>query len=135
MRQQQIAPTTWLWTVGAASALVWGLIALVVASVGPVQYVPHIFFSYRLEHFLAFYAITILAAVGLPGTRLTFIGASMVVLAATLELIRTAIPPHQSSALRDYSADVGGVVAAVAPIIVGRFRNLAIESSGAAKSS
>jgi hypothetical protein len=133
MRPQQIAPTTWLWTVGAASALVWGLIALVAASIGPAQFVPHIFFSYRVEHFMAFYAITILAAVGLPGTRLTFIGASMVVLAAALELVRTAIPPHQMSTMRDYSADVGGVVAAVLPIIVGRLRNLAIES-GAAKS-
>jgi|SRR5580698_5997526 hypothetical protein len=118
---------TWLWTVGAVSGLVWGLLVLVGASLGPSQYVPRLLSSYHLEHFLAFYAIGLLAAAALPRLRLIYLGLALLGIAAALELVRTYIPPHQLAAAPDFVADVGGVFAALLPLLVGRFRKLVLE--------
>jgi hypothetical protein len=118
---------TWLWTVGAVSGLVWGLLVLVCASLGPAQYVPRLLSSYHLEHFLAFYALGLLAAAALPRLRLIYLGLALVAIAAGLELVRTVIPPHQLAAAPDFVADVGGVFAALLPLLVGRFRGLVLQ--------
>ncbi len=132
MRPRRPLLSTWLWTVGALAALVWGLVMLICASLGPAQLVPRLFASYHLEHFLAFYAIGVLAAAALPRLRIYYLGLGLVAIAAVLELMRTEIPPHQLAAPQDLVADVGGLFAALIPLLVGRFRNLVLGEGAAA---
>ena len=54
----------------ALGGLSWGIIAVVLASVGPSEFVPHVFHSYHVEHFAAFYLIALLAAAGFPSAQL-----------------------------------------------------------------
>jgi len=107
------------------AAFAWGLLALIFASVGPVRYVPRVFYSYHVEHFAAFYVIAVLATAGLPKFRLIYIALSLAVTAVALETVRLAIPPHQHSSLPDLVADLSGLSAAVVPILVGQFRKFA----------
>jgi hypothetical protein len=118
-------PLIWLWTVAALGGLAWGLIAVTFASVGPSQYVPRVFYSYHIEHFAAFYVIILLAAAGLPSVRLYQITAAALLTALILATVRLAIPRHQVSDFEDLCADVAGVAAGVAPMLVARLRRSA----------
>jgi len=133
MQQRRLAPNTWFWTSASISALAWSLIAILYASLGPARFVPRIFFSYRLEHFAAFYLLTVFAAAGLPRMKLTHLGLGLVSLAVVLEMVRTLMPVHQLSSARDLLADVAGVTAALLPILVGRLRRMAAGTPERAK--
>lgn len=122
-------PNTWLWTVLAVSAFAWALIALVIAAIAPAGWAPRVFRSYHVEHFAAFYTVTILAAAGLPRIRLLTISLAIVIVAAVLMAVRLTTPTHQSAAVEDFVIDVAGVLAAVAPILVGRFRRISGEDT------
>jgi hypothetical protein len=124
-------PNAWLWTIAALAGLAWGLIAVVFAAVGPSEYVPRFFFSYHIEHFAAFYVLTILAAAGLPRVRLHQVGLMLVVMAVVLAAVRLVIPRHRVSNAEDLVADIAGIAAAVAPILVGRFRQVVAQRPGA----
>ena len=115
----------WLWTVAALGGLGWGVVAIVFASVGPSQYIPRIFYSYHVEHFAAFYVIFILAAAGLPSIRLYHITFAMLLMAVILATVRLVIPRHQLSDFEDLCADVAGILAGVAPMLVERARRSA----------
>lgn len=128
MPKGRVVPSVWLWTVAATAGLAWGVFAIVFAAVGPSGAVPHVFYSYHIEHFVAFYVVTVLAAAGLPRTRLLQVAFSMAVMAAVLALIRMWIPRHHLSGAEDFVADVAGILAAVLPILVGHFRRIAAES-------
>ncbi len=43
-------PNAWLWTIGAIGGLAWGLIAVVIAAVGPQGLIPQFFHNYHAEH-------------------------------------------------------------------------------------
>ena len=131
MRPGRPLLSTWLWTVGTLSALVWGLAVLVCASLGPAQLVPRLFASYHVEHFLAFYALGVLAAAALPRLRIYYLALGLLTIAAVLELLRTEIPPHQLAAPQDLVADIGGLFAALLPLLVGRFRHLVLGEGAA----
>jgi hypothetical protein len=118
-------PNAWLWTIAALAGLVWGVIAVVFAAIGPSELVPRVFFSYHIEHFAAFYVLTIVAAAGFPKARLYQVVIALTVMALTLACIRMLIPHHRLSYAEDLAADIVGVLAASAPILVGRFREIA----------
>ncbi len=125
MARARIAPLLWLWTIAALGGLAWGLVAVVFASVAPPQFVPRVFFSYHVEHFAAFYLIAILAAAGLPTLRLHQITFALVLMALMLATVRLVIPQHRLADAEDLAADLAGIGAAVAPIVVGRLRHVA----------
>ncbi len=108
----------WLWTVAALGGFVWGVIAVVFASVGPSQYIPRVFYSHHIEHFAAFYVIFALAAAGLPTVRLYHIVCALLLMALILATVRLAIPRHRLFDVEDLGADVAGIAAGLAPIIV-----------------
>jgi hypothetical protein len=116
---------TWLWTLGAIAALTWAIIAVVVAALGPSEYVPRIFSSYHLEHFVAFYVLAILAAMALPRVRVIQIALVLAVLATVLAGLRMFIPRHQLATAEDLGADIGGIAAALAPMLIAHFRQIA----------
>lgn len=109
----------------ALGGLAWGVIAVVFASVAPAGYVPRLFFSYHIEHFLAFYLIAMLAAGGLPSLRLISIVLALTVMALILATVRLVIPQHRLADAEDLAADLAGIAGAVAPILVGRLRQIA----------
>jgi hypothetical protein len=128
MPQGKLAPNTWLWTIAAAASLVWALIALLFASLGPHEYVPRVFSNYHVEHFAAFYVVTVLASAGLPRTRLFHIGTSLALMAVAIGIVRAFIPNHWVENVEDLVSDLSGVVCAIAPILVGRFRQIVAAS-------
>src|SRR5580658_10528988 len=92
MTRGKLSPLLWLWTTGALAGLVWGVGAVVVASIAPPQYIPRVFFSYHIEHFAIFYLIAILAAAGLPTIRLHQVACVLVLMAFVLATVRLTIP-------------------------------------------
>jgi hypothetical protein len=94
--------------------------------------VPRIFNSYHIEHFVAFYLLTILAAAAFARAPLLQICFSLALMAVILASVRLLIPRHQVSDAEDLAADIAGIAAATAPMLVGRFRQVvALRSSGA----
>ncbi|MGH6958726.1 MAG: hypothetical protein ACREEW_18845 [Caulobacteraceae bacterium] len=116
------SPNTWLWAMVAVAAFAWAMIGVVFASLGPAALVPHVFHNLHAEHFCAFYALAILAAAGLPRARLWLIVLALCAVAAALALVRLTMPVHRLPAAEDFLADVAGALAAVVPMLVGRFR-------------
>jgi hypothetical protein len=125
MARARFAPLLWLWTTAALAGLAWGLVAVVFASVAPPRFVPRVFYSYHVEHFAAFYLIAILAAAGLPALRLYQLTFALVLMAVILATVRLVIPLHRLADAEDLAADLAGIGAAVAPIVVGRLRHIA----------
>jgi hypothetical protein len=125
--ETKLRPNAWLWTLAALAGLAWGLIALVFASVGPSQFVPRLFYSYHIEHFAAFYVLTLLASSGLPRAPLRQVAPPLVLMAVLLATVRLLIPRHRMANAEDLAADIAGIAAAVAPILVGRFRQVVAE--------
>jgi hypothetical protein len=125
MAQTRATPQIWLWTTTALAGLAWGLLAVVFASVAPARWIPHVFWSYHLEHFAAFYLIAVLAAAGLPSLRLRQIGLALVAMALLLASVRLTLPQHRMADAEDLAADIAGIVAAMLPIVVGRLREAA----------
>lgn len=127
MKRAEFSALIRLCTTAALAGLVWGIVAVIVASVAPPRFIPRIFFSYHIEHFAVFYLIAVLAAVGLPATRLYQLGFSLVLMALVLATVRLAIPRHRLSDAEDLAADMAGVAAAFAPIVLGRLRYIAAQ--------
>ena len=119
----------WLWTATALGGLGWGIVAVVFAAIGPSRYVPHVFYSYHIEHFVAFYVLTTLAAIGFVRIKLLHIVLSFILMALVLATVRLLIPRHIFNDAEDLAADLAGIAAVAIPIMVGRFR----QSFGAAE--
>jgi VanZ family protein len=124
MPNARIGPNAWLWTIAALAGLTWGVIAFVFAAIGPSEYVPRVFFSYHIEHFVAFYLITLLAAAGLPRASPYQLGLALALMAVIVAAIRLFIPRHRLSDAEDLAADIAGIGAVIAPILVGRVRQI-----------
>lgn len=134
MTDSTVRPNTWLWTIAALAGLAWGLIAVIFASVGPSAAVPRVFFSYHIEHFAAFYLLTIFAAAGLPRIPLRQLCLCLGLMAVVLATVRLLIPRHRLSNAEDLAADLAGIAAVAAPILVGRFRQIASQRENKAGS-
>jgi hypothetical protein len=107
----------------AARATFLGLIAAVsLASLAPTSWIPHLLYSYHLEHFAAFYLMALSMAAARYRASLNRVMLDVVVLASLLEGVRAFTPAHQLTAAEDWVADLGGGLAALAPIVIGKFR-------------
>ena len=111
-------------TIAALSALAWCLIGLGYASLAPSQSLPRIFHNYHVEHFAAFYIVALLSSAALPRTRLTWIVLSLAALATVFAGFRLVALVHKFFYAEDLLCDYAGILAALAPIAVGRFRQL-----------
>ena len=110
------------WMIAALAACAWGVIAIAFASLAPSSLIPHLFYSYHVEHFAAFYVLSVVAAAGLPRIGLTRLSLSLIGFAAVLEVIRMLTPAHQLTSAEDLVCDIAGVLAAYAPMLVSQFR-------------
>jgi hypothetical protein len=107
--------------VARASFLI-AVIAISFASLAPAGWLPHVLYSYHLEHFAAFYLVTLAMAAARSRTAAYRLLIDACILASVLEAARLLIPSHQLNAAEDWVSDVGGALAALAPTAIGEFR-------------
>jgi hypothetical protein len=96
--------------------------SLCFASLAPAGWLPRLFYSYHLEHFAAFYLVTLAMIAARYRAKIRQLLGDVLVLASVLEGLRLFIPSHQFSVFEDWMADLGGVLAALAPVLAVDFR-------------
>lgn len=92
------------------------------ASLAPSGWLPRVLYSYHLEHFAAFYLAALSMAAARYRASLYRVMMDIAALATVLEGVRLFIPSHQLYVVEDWVADLGGVLAALSPIVIGDFR-------------
>jgi hypothetical protein len=115
-------PDTGLLAVGARVAFLGAILAIVVAVFMPSQIVPHFLRSHYLEHFAAFYTALLFGLAALPRVRLRHLASGYVVFATGLEAAHLVSGAQFYPLLQNWVADMGGYAAAIAPVVVERFR-------------
>lgn len=115
-------PDAGLLAVGARLAFGLTALAIVIAIIAPGWLLPKVLHSHYLEHFAAFYVAAVAGAAAMPRTQIRRIGAGYVLFAAALETLQVVRGVPLDRAWNNGVADTGGVAAALAPVIVERFR-------------
>lgn len=115
-------PDTGLLAVLARLAFGLTALAIVVAVIAPGWLVPKMLRSHYLEHFAAFYVSALAGAAAMPRTQVRRLGTGYLLFALALAGLQLAHGAPFDIALNNWVADVGGVTAALAPVVVQRFR-------------
>lgn len=115
-------PDTGPLAVLARLAFLGSLFAIVVAVFLPDDMVPEFAHSHYLEHFAAFYVASLFGLAAMPRASLWRIGAGYVVFGVVLESTHLFAGAPLEPLIRNWVADMGGLAAAAAPVIVERFR-------------
>ncbi len=92
------------------------------ASLAPIGWTPHFLYSSHLQHFAAFYLLALAAAAARYRTGLYRVLLDVALMATVLEGVRLFNPSRQFYVAEDWIADLGGALAALAPIMIGDFR-------------
>jgi hypothetical protein len=106
----------------ARLAFLLAILAIVVAVFLPPELVPRFARSHYLEHFAAFYVAGLCAFAALPRMRLRRIAVGFVLFAVVLESSHLVAGAALWPLIDNWVADVGGLAAALAPMVVQRFR-------------
>lgn len=124
MTQEPLSPypDTGLLAVGARLAFGMTALAIFIAIIAPGWLLPKVLHSHYLEHFAAFYVAAVAGAAAMPRIQIRRIGVGYVVFAAALELLQVLRGLPQDRAWNNGIADTGGIAAALAPVVVERFR-------------
>jgi hypothetical protein len=104
-----------LWFLGAA-------VAIAVAVFLPRELVPQFVRSPYLQHFAAFYVLTLSALSAMPRARLRTAALMVGLFATVLEAAHLFSGAGLMPLIDNWVADLGGLAAAAAPIVVERFR-------------
>jgi hypothetical protein len=115
-------PDTGLYAILARLGFLGALVAIVVAVFLPRSMVPQLLNSHYLEHFAAFYVAFLLGLAAMPRTRLRRIGLAYALFAAGLEATHMLAGAPFRGLVDKWVADMGGLAAAAAPVVVERFR-------------
>jgi len=98
------------------------LLAIVVAVFLPRSMVPQFVRSHYLQHFAAFYVLLLCALAAMPRAQLRQVAIGLVLFATALEATHLLAGAQFRPLLRNWVADLGGLAAAIAPIVVARYR-------------
>lgn len=123
MQQGSYYPDTGRWAVLGRLSLIAATLVILFASFAPVRLLPHVLYSYHLEHFAAFYVMSLTAAAAFVRRKALKLGLYLCAFALGIEFLRLLLPAHRLSSLEDWFADGGGVMAALVPIAIGKFRS------------
>jgi hypothetical protein len=96
--------------------------AIVVAIYLPAELVPDFVRSPRLQHFAAFYVATLLGLAAMPRARLRNVLTGFGLFATVLQAARLFTGSQPEALMDNWVADLGGIWAAAAPVVVERFR-------------
>lgn len=106
----------------ARLAFVGALLAIVIAVFLPPELVPDFVRSHYLQHFAAFYVAALCGLAAMPRTRLRTLGAGYFIFATVLEAAHLPAGAPLGPLVDNWVADLGGLAAAFAPVVVERFR-------------
>lgn len=106
----------------ARLAYIWAALAIVLAVLLPPERVPNFVYSHNLQHFAAFYVLMLCGAAALPKLPLSYLTSIHVVFATVLEAMHLIAGAPERAVFDAWAADLGGVFAALAPMIADRFR-------------
>ncbi len=115
----------------ARLAYVWAALAIILAVLLPPERVPNFVYSHNLQHFAAFYVVTLCAAAALPKLALPYLTSGHVLFATVLEAMHFIAGAPERAVFDAWSADLGGIVAALAPMVADRFRRRLAHNSDA----
>jgi hypothetical protein len=115
-------PDTGLLAVAARLGFLGAMVAIVVAVFLPSSMVPQFARSHYLEHFAALYVVALIGVAAMPRTQLRRIGTGFFVFATLLEASHMISGAPFRPLVDNWVADLGGLSAAMAPIVVERFR-------------
>jgi hypothetical protein len=97
-------------------------LAIVVTVFLPSWMIPRFVRSHFLEHFAAFYVAALFGMGAMPRARLRRIGAGYLFFATLLEATHLLAGAQLWPLVENWCADLGGLAAAFAPVVVERFR-------------
>jgi hypothetical protein len=115
-------PDTGLLAILARLGFLGALVAIVVAVFMPRSLVPQLLHSHYLEHFAAFYCAFLLGLAAMPRSRLRRVALAYALFAAALEATHLFAGADFRALVDKWVADMGGIAAAGAPVVVERFR-------------
>jgi hypothetical protein len=115
-------PETGPLAVMARLAFLGAIAAIVIAVFLPPWMVPDFVKSHYLQHFAAFYVAALAGLAALPRTRLRTIATGYFLFATVLEASHLPAGAPLGPLIDNWVADLGGLAAAYAPIVVERFR-------------
>ena len=98
------------------------MVAIVVAVFLPREMVPQFVRSHYLQHFAAFYVLVLCALAAMPRAQLRGVLIGLVFFASVLETSHLLAGAAFRPLMRNWVADLGGISAAAAPILVARYR-------------
>jgi hypothetical protein len=98
------------------------ILAIVIAAFLPPWMVPDFVKSHYLQHFAAFYVLALTGLAAMPRTRLRRIATGFFLFATVLEASHLISGAELMPLLDNWVADLGGMAAAFAPLVVERFR-------------
>jgi hypothetical protein len=119
---QGVYPDTGPLAVLARVIFLGALIAIPVAVFLPKAMVPQLLRSHYLEHFAAFYVALLAGLAAMPRVRLRRVATGFLLFATVLESAHLFAGASFRPLLDNWVADLGGLAAAGAPIVVERFR-------------
>jgi hypothetical protein len=115
-------PDTGPLAVLARLSCVGAALAIVVAVFLPPSLTPKFAHSHYLEHFAAFYVALLCGLAALPRGKLRRLALGYGVFATLLEASHLLAGAPFLPLMRNWVADLGGLAAAAAPVVVERFR-------------
>jgi hypothetical protein len=115
-------PVTGPLAVMARVAFLASLLAIVIAVFLPSRLVPHFVRSHYLQHFAAYYVATLFGLAASPRARIRAIVIRIFLFLSVLESIHLVSGAAWQPLLDNWVADLGGMLAALAPMAVARFR-------------
>lgn len=106
----------------ARTGFLAALAAIVIAVFLPSEMVPRFVRSHYLQHFAAFYVATLLGLAASPRTPVRAVVFRIAAFCTTLEATHLINGAALRPLIDNWVADLGGMAAALAPIVVARFR-------------
>jgi hypothetical protein len=99
-----------------------GALLLIPAEAYLPSFTLHFARSHYIEHFAAFYVAVLCGMAAMPRVRLRLIAAAYMLFATALEALHLLGGAHIYPLVRNWTADLGGLAAACAPVVFERFR-------------
>ena len=98
------------------------VLAIALASIAPGWLTPQLLHSHYLEHFAAFYVAVCAGLAAMPRTQVRRRAVGYMLFALALEAAQFWRGTPMRGAIDNWVADTGGIVAALAPVVLERFR-------------